>query len=310
MKFKFLPIIMFVASAHFYGQVTPQNEQDASSVYAQEQPATYVLKDIVVDGVKKYTPAQILRFTGLNKGEQVDIPGQKISNGIKKLWETQSFSKVEVYIESVEGDQVVLKFSLEDLKELGEVKFTGKGIGKSKNEKLAKDNNLKPGTKITQNLVSTLKTNIPKDYIKKGFADAKITLQEKMNNQDQNMVDWTINVEKGKRIKIDHIDFVGNQSVTDAKLRKKAFKETKQKKFGIKGIINPSKFLEDKYQEDKINLVQYYNSLGFRDAKIVSDSVWRKKKNNYEIKVDLTEGKKYYIGDINFLGNNASSTEY
>ena len=310
MKFKFLPIIMFVASAHFYGQVTPQNGQDASSVYAQEQPATYILKDIVVDGVKKYTPAQILRFTGLAKGEQVDIPGQKISNGIKKLWETQSFSKVEVFIESVEGDQVVLKFSLEDLKELGEVKFTGKGIGKSKNEKLAKDNNLKPGTKITQNLVSTLKTNIPKDYIKKGFADAKITLQEKMNNQDQNMVDWTINVEKGKRIKIDHIDFVGNQSVTDAKLRKKAFKETKQKKFGIKGIIKPSKFLEDKYQEDKINLVQYYNSLGFRDAKIVSDSVWRNKKNNYEIKVDLTEGKKYYIGEINFLGNTSYSTDY
>ena len=76
MKFKFLPIIMFVASAHFYGQVTPQNGQDASSVYAQEQPATYILKDIVVDGVKKYTPAQILRFTGLAKGEQVDIPGQ------------------------------------------------------------------------------------------------------------------------------------------------------------------------------------------------------------------------------------------
>ena len=310
MKFKFLPIIMFVASAHFYGQVTPQNEQDASSVYAQEQPATYVLKDIVVDGVKKYTPAQILRFTGLNKGEQVDIPGQKISNGIKKLWETQSFSKVEVYIESVEGDQVVLKFSLEDLKELGEVKFTGKGIGKSKNEKLAKDNNLKPGTKITQNLVSTLKTNIPKDYIKKGFADAKITLQEKMNNQDQNMVDWTINVDKGKRVKIDRIDFVGNQSVKASKLRKKAFKDTKQKSFGIKGILKPSKFLEEKYQEDKINLVQYYNSLGFRDAKIVSDSVWRNNKNNYEIKVDLTEGKKYYIGDINFLGNTAYSTEY
>lgn len=72
-----------------------------------------------------------------------------------------------MYVESIEGETVVLKFYLEDLKELGEVKFTGKGIGKSKNEKLAKDNNLKPGTKITQNLVSSLKTNIPKDYVKK-----------------------------------------------------------------------------------------------------------------------------------------------
>ncbi|HCN12476.1 MAG TPA: outer membrane protein assembly factor BamA, partial [Chryseobacterium sp.] len=155
MKFKFLPIIMFVASAHFYGQITPeQKNQDNNPVYAQNETGTYILKDIVVDGVKKYTPAQILRFTGLSKNESVEIPGQKISNAIKKLWETQSFSEVEVYVQSIEGDQIVLRFNLQDLKDLGEVKFTGKGIGKSKSEKLAKDNKLKPGTKITQNLVS------------------------------------------------------------------------------------------------------------------------------------------------------------
>jgi len=301
---------MFAASAHFYGQVIPEIPQDSTQVYHAEQPGSYVLKDIVVDGVKKYSPAQILRFTGLSKGEQVDIPGQKISNAIKKLWETQSFSKVEVYIESVEGQNVVLQFSLQDLKELGEVKFTGKGIGKSKSEKLAKDNNLKPGTKITQNLVSTLKTNIPKDYIKKGFADASINIKEGMSTQDENMVNWTIEVAKGKRVKIDHIEFEGNTNVTDRKLRKKGFKDTKQKRFGIKGILKPSKFIQDKYEEDKHHLVEYYNSLGFRDARIVSDSVWRNNKNNYEIKVNLTEGKKYYIGDITFLGNSAYSTEY
>lgn len=306
---------MFAATAHFYGQVTPETPQDSTQVYQAEQaapeiPTSYVLKDIVVDGVKKYSAAQILRFTGLNKGEQVDIPGQKISNAIKKLWETQSFSKVEVYIQSVEGQNVVLQFSLQDLKELGEVKFTGKGIGKSKNEKLAKDNNLKPGTKITQNLVSTLKTNIPKDYVKKGFADASINIKETKNAQDENMVNWTIEVAKGKRVKIDHINFEGNESVSDAKLRKKGFKDTKQKRFGIKGILKPSKFIQDKYEDDKQNLVEYYNSLGFRDAKIVSDSVSRNAKNNYEIKLNLSEGKKYYIGDITFLGNSAYSTEY
>lgn len=85
MKFRLLPIIMFVASAHFYGQVTPQDSTQVSkSVQAGNQTGTYTLKDIVVDGVKKYTPAQILRFTGLSKGETVDIPGQKISNAVKK----------------------------------------------------------------------------------------------------------------------------------------------------------------------------------------------------------------------------------
>jgi outer membrane protein insertion porin family len=293
MKLKFIPIIMFVSSAYFYGQVIPQEKvQDNNPVYAESQTGTYVLKEIIVDGVKKYSASQIYRFTGLSKNEVVDIPGTKISNAIKKLWETNSFSVVEVYVESVEGENVVLRFRLEDLKELGEIQFNGKGIGKSKNEKLAKDNGLKPGTKITQNLISSLKTNMPKEYVKKGFADASISIADKVNAKDPNLVDWTIDVKKGKRVKIDRIDFEGNENVSDAKLRKKAFKETKQKSFGIKGILKSSKFVEEKYQEDKESLINYYNSLGYRDAIIVSDSVTRNQKNNYEVNVKLEEGKQ------------------
>lgn len=304
MRYILIPIFIFFASVNIIAQTT--NNQEAT---AQAQQPTYVLKDIVVDGVKKYTPAQILRFTGLSKGEIVDIPGQKISNAIKKLWETDSFSEVEVYVEDTDGKNVVLKFYLQDLLELGEVKFTGKGISKSKNEKLAKDNNLKPGTKITNNLISTIKNKVPQEYVKKGFADAKITIQDKINANDPNLIDWTIQVDKGKRVKIAKIEFDGNEMISDAKLRKKGFKDTKQKRFGIKGILKPSKFLKDKYEEDKINLVNYYNSLGFRDARIVSDSVWRNDKG-YNINVKLSEGKKYYLGNISFVGNTAYSTDY
>lgn len=304
MRYILIPIFLFFASVDLSAQVTPNQE----TVATQNQPSSYILKDIVVDGVKKYTPAQILRFTGLSKGEVVDIPGQKISSAVKKLWETESFSEVEVYVEDVEGQSVVLKFYLQDLMELGEVKFVGKGVGKSKNEKLIKDNNLKPGTKITNDLISSLKNKIPQEYVKKGFADAKITIQDKINANDPNLVDWTIEVAKGKRVKIAKIEFEGNDQVSDAKLRKKGFKETKQKRFGIKGILKPSKFIKDKYEEDKINLISYYNSLGFRDARIVSDSVWRNDKG-FNINVKLNEGKKYYIGDVNFIGNTSYSTE-
>jgi outer membrane protein insertion porin family len=304
MRYILIPILLFFASVDFSAQVTPNQETAA----AQNQPSSYILKDIVVDGVKKYTPAQILRFTGLSKGEVVDIPGQKISSAVKKLWETESFSEVEVYVEDVEGQSVVLKFYLQDLMELGEVKFVGKGVGKSKNEKLIKDNNLKPGTKITNDLISSLKNKIPQEYVKKGFADAKISIQDKINANDPNLVDWTIEVAKGKKVKIAKIEFEGNDQVSDAKLRKKGFKETKQKRFGIKGILKPSKFIKDKYDEDKINLISYYNSLGFRDARIVSDSVWRNDKG-FNINVKLNEGKKYYIGDVNFIGNTSYSTE-
>lgn len=311
MRLKFIPVIIFVASAHFYGQVTTQqgNNQDSGSVYAENQNGNYILKDIVVDGVQKFTPAQILRFTGLTKNEQIEIPGQKISYAIKKLWDTNNFSEVEVYVESIEGDQVILKFSLQDLKDLGEVKITGKRIGKSKKEKIIKDNDLKPGKKITSNLVSTLKTKIPQEYVTKGFSDAKVTIEDKVNAQDPNMVDWTINVDKGKKIKISKITFEGNKIVSSRRLRKKGFKDTKQKRFGISGILKPSKFVQEKYEEDKRNLINYYQSLGFRDAVIVSDSVWRDPKRDYRINVKLSEGKKYYIGEITFLGNTAYSTQ-
>ena len=117
MKFRSLPIFLFIASAHFYGQVTPPQTTQSSEAVAQNE-GTYVLKDIVVDGVKKYTPEQILRFTGLVKGESVEIPGQRLSTAIKKLWDSQYFSEVEVYVQSIEGQNIVLKFSLQDLKEL------------------------------------------------------------------------------------------------------------------------------------------------------------------------------------------------
>ncbi|HAI79737.1 MAG TPA: outer membrane protein assembly factor BamA, partial [Chryseobacterium sp.] len=148
------------------------------------------------------------------------------------------------------------------------------------------------------------------EYIKKGYADARVTIEDKVNAQDPELVDWTINVERGKKVKISHIEFEGNENVSDNKLRKKGFKDTKQKRFGIQGILKPSKFIEEKYEADKDNLINYYRSLGFRDAKIVSDSVWRNPKNDFEINVKLNEGKKYYIGDINFLGNTAFSTDY
>lgn len=304
MRYIFIPIFIFFTSLSVSAQVTPNQETTTQN----QQQSSYILKDIVVDGVKKYSPAQILRFTGLSKGEMVDVPGQKISNAIKKLWETDSFSEVEVYVEDIEGQSVVLKFYLQDLMELGEVKFTGKGIGKSKNEKLAKDNNLKPGTKITNNLISTLSNKIPEEYRKKGFADAKITIKDKVNATDPNLLDWTIEVEKGKRVKIAKIDFDGNDQVADSKLKKKGFKNTKQKRLSISGIFKPSKFIKDKYEEDKRNLINYYNSLGFRDARILSDSVWRND-NGFNINVKLSEGKKYYIGDVSFIGNTSYSTD-
>lgn len=313
MKYKFLPVLFFAASAYLYGQTTPEGNKPSTEATTNMNATegTYILKGIVIDGAKKYSADQVLRFTGLRKGETIEVPGQKISEAIKKLWNSQYFSEVEVYVQSIEGQNIVLKFLLEDLKDLGEVKVVGmdRKVSKSKAEKIVKDNDLKPGKKITEDLVSSVKHNVKKQYVDKGFADAQVSIKNTPNAKDTNMMDWTIEVQRGKRVKIDHIEFEGNEHVSDSKLRKKAFKDTKQKRF-LLGIFKPSRFIKEKYEEDKKNLVKYYNSLGYRDAEVVSDSVWRNKNNNYEINVKLKEGKKYYIGDINFVGNTAYTTEF
>lgn len=312
MKFRLIPIIALITAAHFTAQQTPDgNTSDGNAVYAQSQRATYKLKNIVIDGTQKFSAQQILRFTGLYKGQSIEVPGQQIGYAIKKLWETDNFSEVDVYIDQVEGEEVTLRFYLKGLKELGEVKFVGKGIGKSKNKEMIKENRLSPGTKITKNLIASLKNKIPQQYKKKGFYDAKIDIKETPNPKNPDIVNWEIAVSKGKKAKVDRIAFEGNKDISDRKLRKKAFKNTKQKRFNpIGGVLKPSKFIQSKYNEDKKSLVEYYNALGYRDARVLKDDVTRNKEQNFDIKVELTEGKKYYIGNISFTGNTAFSADY
>lgn len=268
---------------------------------------TYTLTNIVIDGAQQYSADQILRFTGLTKGEIIEIPGRKLGAAIEKLWDSDNFSKVDVFVESIEGNNIVLRFYLQGLSELGSVKFEGKRVSKSDQEDFIKKNNLKPGTKITQNLIKSLKYNISKKYIDKGFADVKVSIESTPDADKNNVVNWVIHVNKGKRVKIDKISFEGNEHVSDGKLRRKGFKDTKQKRF-LLGILKPSRLIEEKYEADKKNLVDYYNSLGFRDMRIVSDSIWRNDKG-FNINVNLNEGQKYYIGDITFVGNTVFSSE-
>ena len=304
MNFRILPIVLLMTTLEAKAQEVNSSTQPTTEI-TEIQKGNYTLKGIVVDGVKKYSPEQILRFTGLQQGENLEIPGHRIGNAIKKLWETNAFSKVEVYVESLDGNQIILNFALQGLKELGEVKFIGRGIKKSQNEKFLKDNDLKPGTKITENLISTLNTKIPQTYIQKGFADAKINIQEEISTKNSELIDWTIEVEKGKKVKIASIHFEGNDTVSSKKLRKKGLKNTKQKKFFS---LKASKLIKDKYEDDKHNLINYYQSLGYRDAKIVSDTISRNEKG-FDIGIKLEEGKKYYIGNIEFYGNTVYSTE-
>lgn len=305
MILKNISILFLLSGIYVHAQESPEK-----SITTQEiaMATSYKLKDLIIEGTKKYTPEQVLIFTGLQKGEMIEVPSARISSAIKHIWETDRFSDVELYVEQISGNEIVLRILLKDLKELGTIKFTGPKMTKSKSEKIIKDNKLDPGTKITESFTENLKAKIAAEYLKKGFNDTKVSISSTPNAINPDLVDWVVNVNRGKRIKIERIDFDGNETISDKKLRNKAFKTTKQKNL-IMGILKPSKFIKDDYEADKKNLISYYNSLGFRDAKVKSDSVSRNEKG-FNIKIKLNEGKKYYIGSINFIGNTSYTTDY
>ncbi len=267
-------------------------------------PQTYTLADMEISGENRFTKTQILRFTGLRLGEKIEIPGTKINNALKKLWGTNLFSDIDLYAAKVEGDKLYLRLNLVGLPELVELEMNG--LKKSKREDFIKEHRLDPGIKITSNLKNQVKNSIKGHYLEKGYPDTKVEFIENPVPNDKTKTNLTVNVDRGERVKIKNIEFTGNNELRDGQLRRKGMKNTKRKSINI---FKSSKFIPEKYREDLKKVIDEYKSIGFRDAKIISDTVIRVDKKNIVIKIDLEEGKPYYLGDVTFTGNSEFTTE-
>lgn len=278
---------------------SPENESSTID------ESSFKIKEIRITGTSKYSKNQIMRYTGLYEGDYVDIPGMQLNSAVKKLWDSKLFSDVEIFLSKVEGKDVYLRINLKALPELGSVKF--EGASKSKNEKLIKENGLKSKTKITDDLRTKLQNSIRNQYTEKGFPDAHAVIKEKVNPADSSSINWTIAIEKGPRVKVKSIQITGNKELSASKIRARSFKNTKQKK--IYRFWKKSKYVPEKYEEDLVKVVETLQSYGFRDAKITSDTVIRTDEKNYDIKLNVAEGKRYYLGNITFSGNSAYSSE-
>jgi outer membrane protein insertion porin family len=264
-----------------------------------DQGKTYILADIDVTGKVTFNKQNVILYSGLEKGQSITVPGEQISNAIKKLGEVQLFSEIDFYINSIEGDSIYLELHLNELPKLREVKITG--VKKSKVEGLIKDNSLTNGKIVNENLITTTKNYIENKYRKDGFYNTKVNITVTPDTTSGNEVRMLVGVDRGDKVKIKSIEFEGNEKFSDKKLRK-AMSNTKQKNF-IR-VLKRSKFVKDKYEEDLITVVSKYKEKGYRDARILSDTViYNKEKNELTVKINLVEGKKYYFGDIKFLGN-------
>jgi outer membrane protein insertion porin family len=281
-----------------------------SQIKAQEripfdQGKKYILAKVSVVGKISFNEQTVVTFSGLQKGQEITVPGEEISGAIKKLGKLGLFDEIAFYVNKVENDSIYLDLNIVELPKLNEVKFVG--VKKSKVEGLIKDNSLTKSKIVNENLITTTKNYIENKYKKEGFYNTKVTITTTPDTTAGNNVNMLVRVDKGDKVKISSIDFTGNKQLTDNQLRR-AMKDTKQK--NVFRVLKASKFIPEKYKTDLEKVIAAYKEKGYRDARIIYDSVtYNKEKNMLAIKINLEEGNKYYFGNIKFLGNTVYSDQ-
>ena len=191
-----------------------------------------------------------------------------------------------------------MQFNVKELPKLNEVTFTG--IRKSKRKELKKETDLKTGAMVTDNLIVTSTNYFKKKYTDKGFLKTKVSINTSKDTSDINVVNMDVHIDRGTRIKIKDISFIGNKEFSDSKLRK-TMSNTKEKMFGR--FWKASKYIEDKYRDDLESILEKYSRQGYRDARIISDKLVWNDDNTISLEIKVEEGKQYYFDDINFVGN-------
>ena len=267
---------------------------------------TYLIKEIKVTGNTNFSAQTIIAYSKLRKDEEIQVGGEKIANAVKTLWKSNLFSSIDIYVTDIDGSTANLEINLSDLPELKDL--TIEGIKKGKKDEVIAENKLKAGTKVTENLIATTKNYLTNKYRKKGFLNTKvkITTSQVLDSVEKERVNMLIDINKGQKVKIKSINFEGNEKITDKKLRK-AMKNTKQKSFSPLRLLKRSKYIEDDFRADLVSLVDYYKENGYRDARVISDSISYLDKKTISLDIKVEEGEKYTFGKITFVGNTVYS---
>ena len=263
---------------------------------------SYILGGISVKGNQQFSDQSITVFSELVVGQSIKIPGDKLTASIKKLWNSKLFSNVDVYVVKIDGNTIYLEFEVQELSKLSSVTF--EGIKKGKVSDLQKETEFQKGAMLTENLVTTTKNYIKKEYVDKGYLKAKVTINTKIDTTGNNTEKALVVIDKGEKIKIKNLRFNGNSAFKEKRL-KKILKKTKQK--SILHVFKPSRYREKEYNEDLESLVEKYREKGFRDAQVLKDSISWNDDNTINLDINIKEGNKYHFGDIKFLGNTVYS---
>lgn len=318
-----ITFILAVLPTFVEGQVVIGRDTDYDIDYLT--PKTYEIGGITIDSEDKLDQRMVLLVAGLQVGDVIKVPGDKISTAIDNLWGQGIFEDVQILLSRIQDDKVFLKIVLKGRPKLAAVKFNG--ISGNDADKLGKDFGIHVGDVVTENVLKTTSNKAKAYYADKGFTNTTVTTKMIPDTSGKNFVILSYDINKGKRVKIDSLIIVGNDNVATNKLLRK-MKNTHDvhyfKKFFVwtKGFWSRSKYREFQLNEDLDQVIAYYNELGYRDARIVKDTVWnvasedlnisegkKKRQDRVKVKVNVFEGRPYYFRNITFSGNTVYSSE-
>ena len=290
-------IYIFLTFASF-STISAQETSDTLDVIDYTEKNDYEIGSVEVIGAPDRDPKAIKSIAGLKAGDKIKLPGLVIPKAVKALMRLSLFDDVQIIQKSVDGEIVHLAIVLIERPTLA--RYSYKGVKKSKHDDLNDivRNVLNKGGIVTDAQKSLATKKLTKYYVEKGKLDAKVTVEEIADETKPNSVRLVFEIDKGERVKVEDISFTGNTEVSDRKLRKK-MKNTKRKGTWFR----KTKFIKEDYEEDKESIVGHYNSLGFRDARVLKDSVWREPDGDIRAHLDIHEGNRYFFRNIVWKGN-------
>ena len=261
-------------------------------------PKEYEIGGITVTGTKHLDKKVLIMLSGLSVGDKITLPGDQTGAAIKKLWKQGLFSDIDISATRIQGDLVFLNLHFEERPRLS--KFSFLKIKKGEADDLREKIKLSKGKVLTEHLKITTRAKVLDYYLDKGYLNATVVLSQKADTSLKNSVILIISIDKQEKVKINEIKVSGNNAFTDKKVRR-MMKDTKQKT--PYNIFASSKFLEESYEADKRRVIEKYNDKGYRDAKIVSDTIYDHDEKTINIELTISEGNKYYIRNITWTGN-------
>ncbi|MCM1032335.1 MAG: outer membrane protein assembly factor BamA [Odoribacter sp.] len=309
MRHKLFYLLITAAACIGFGKVSAQTLDNdtvfSPTVIYSTMPRVYEIADIRVEGAPNYDPEIILGYAGLKIGERVSIPGDDITQATKRLMRQGLFQQARFVLDKTAGDRAWLVLQLTPQPRISQVNYIG--MKKGERDDVQSRLNLMKGNQITQNIVNRAKLIVEKYFRDKGFSNAvvNITLHEDLSSPGEMIVD--IAVDKRDKMRVHKIYITGNTVMSDNKIQRVMKKTNENGK--LLNIFRQKKFVRTDYAADLDLIIKKYNELGYRDARIVADSVVQYSDNRVDVYITIDEGQRYFIKDISWVGNTLYPTE-